>query len=379
LKELIESPLNFPNPQNDSEDYKRLFETTKALYDSCVDETTIERRGLEPLQHFVHSFQSQYFPLSNQDGKLDPQIFAKALAFSHEIYAPSFFTMFPAPDLVNTRSYNLSFVHDGTTMVKEMWFGKKNITDEYEQVVKNYFKAVEIECTSKDISDIINLEVQLANLSLPITAFQNPVFGYNPVPVSDLKPSQIDFLTYINARLPRYSLNKSSIVIVRSPEYFKELSKILDKTPIKVIENYMTWRIIHRFSGHMTASFKQIVDKLDELLGYKTKTEEPRWKVQFHKLSSIHLNIFYLINYNFFKACLNRATIYGDVLGREYLIHQSKYSNLADEKSAAERIVNSVKSAILTKLKNADWLDEVTRAKAVEKVPIRKTFSLLGI
>lgn len=88
----------------------------------------------------------------------------------------------------------------------------------------------------------------------------------------------IPWFEYFNTILaPVASVTQDEVVIISSPTYMKDLEKLIEETPKRVMANYMFWRI----SGSSVSYLNEEIRKRQ--LVYSTvvsgKTErEPRWK-----------------------------------------------------------------------------------------------------
>lgn len=103
-------------------------------------------------------------------------------------------------------------------------------------------------------------------LRIPVAEVQN-LFPY------------IDWLTYINELFaPHKTLEPYDAILVSGVNYFKLLGDVIQKTPKRVIANYMGWRMLWQSVNSLSQKFVDIHDKLDRALT-GSRAKHPRWHV----------------------------------------------------------------------------------------------------
>ena len=93
----------------------------------------------------------------------------------------------------------------------------------------------------RDMADVLDLELQVAEISLPKEERRNKTALYNPTPVKDL--SNLYPLPWIS-QLSRIvdDLAEEETVNVAVPEYLKKLKGVLSNASPRVVNNLLIWR-----------------------------------------------------------------------------------------------------------------------------------------
>lgn len=98
---------------------------------------------------------------------------------------------------------------------------------------------------------------------------------------ANLLTPQIHLATIINGLAP--SDVKTDRLIVMSPQYMKDLSKILSETPKDVLRTYFMWKVIQNYASALDA---------DELKPYSRFTNQLQGKVRLSRIpTSVKLMI----------------------------------------------------------------------------------------
>lgn len=107
-----------------------------------------------------------------------------------------------------------------------------------------------------------------------LTALNNP---FTIRAIQQMYP-YIDWLTYINALLPKHiKVDENEYVSVEVPSFFAQLGDILASTPNRTIANYFLWRIAYFVPSFMTEAQRQrSLQYVSKISG--RKANKPRWK-----------------------------------------------------------------------------------------------------
>lgn len=88
----------------------------------------------------------------------------------------------------------------------------------------------------------------------------------------------IPWVEYINALLPKtLQIDENEVIIVSVPTFFTKLGQLLEKTPKRVIANYMMWRITAFSSFFLTEELRKRQLIYSTVVSGKQE-QEPRWK-----------------------------------------------------------------------------------------------------
>ncbi len=176
---------------------------------------------------------------------------------------------------------------------------------------------------------------------------QDPVKLYNPMTLSDFQAQNpsIDWTSILEFVIPSSGGIKSpNTIIVRTPEYYKELNAFLSKNvTLQTLQEYFIIQLavakVYSLDDDSRAAYREMTGKISS----GTSVKQPRW-----------------------RTCVNYASnVFGNTLGRYYTLKQF---GSEPERKKAEAFLNTIHDAWLNRLPEVDWLDNQTRAKAVEKV-----------
>ncbi|KAF2902340.1 hypothetical protein ILUMI_03845 [Ignelater luminosus] len=196
----------------------------------------------------------------------------------------------------------------------------------------------------KEITDALDFEIALAEISLTREERRNVTALTNPMPVAEIQtryPS-IPWQEFFNnlADVPEVTVCPQDMADVGVLDYLTKLEKLLEKTPKRVQANYLLYRTL---TGIVTYLTKEVRDRE---LKYKEVSEgisehTPRWR-ECTELVATKLNLA------------------ADAL------YVRRYFN-EDAKRNAEDLVTNLRKTFIEMLKQVDWMDGNTKKKALEK------------
>ena len=124
----------------------------------------------------------------------------------------------------------------------------------------------------KDVADALEFERKLAKIQVPQEERRDRTELYNKFRLSEMAKflPEIDWTKYFDWRslstaeteekdkkLQEY-LDVDPIVVVRQPTFFKNLSKLLQSTPKRVLANYIFWQYSLLWVNQLDERFDQI-------------------------------------------------------------------------------------------------------------------------
>lgn len=162
------------------------------------------------------------------------------------------------------------------------------------------------------------------------------------------KYDYVNWQDYINVILKPINIqvDETETVIVSVPKFFEGLGPLLAKTPKRTIANYVMWRITGFSSYFLTENLRKRQLQYSTAISGKQE-QEPRW-----------------------KECVDIATSSLPIsVGALYI---RKYFR-EDSRQAAMEMVDNIKVEFEKILHQVDWMDDVTRKAALEKVRTMQT------
>jgi len=203
----------------------------------------------------------------------------------------------------------------------------------------------------------LELELKLAEISLPREKRRNKTALYNPMTVtkaSELYPS-LPWVEYINVILDvnrKVSIEENEIVNIGVPKYLTDLKDFIDTIPPRTIANYIIWRNVKYAMSYLGAEALKISLKYKKALTGKSR-ESPRWERCVATTSGLGSNYFY-----FYEGSLTNAV--GGMYARKHF--------KANAKEMADSMVENIRSEFKIMLDEITWMDDTTKVKAHKKV-----------
>ena len=188
--------------------------------------------------------------------------------------------------------------------------------------------------------NIFLLESEVAKISLSAVDQQDPQKTYNPigkVALQKLTP-KMGWDIYFKA----LNFSNSDALNIVSPEYFKNLSALLNKSTLSNLRAYLEWQVINETAGFSTSALQQEnFDFNGKILNGK-KERAPHW-----------------------KTCI--ATVdstLGEALGEAFI----KVAFGQESKDMADTLVANVKSSLKEMITKLEWMDGETKVGALKKL-----------
>jgi len=197
--------------------------------------------------------------------------------------------------------------------------------------------------------DVTDFESKLANISWSNEQLSDPVAVYNPYNLNNLTSlvSYVDVKQILNNTL-RYTGSKSleeldNLFVVSTPSYFKDLEEIILNANPETVNAYFIWRLILKYYDTLGESVKDGMSEFKEkVLGVSPTSKPPRH-----------------------ETCLKYVdSIMGFAAGKFFVDVMFP----GDSKKVAEDMTNSIIESFKRRIEALDWLDDKTRAGALEKM-----------
>ncbi|XP_049286496.1 neprilysin-2 isoform X11 [Anopheles funestus] len=332
------------------------FKLAKNFYNLCMNKTRIEEKGNKPLLDILDNL-GGWPVLKGDSWDLDSSwSWVKSVKdFRNNGYSTDFFFEFS----IVTDSKN------STRRIIDTDQASLGISREYlvkgmeNPIVSAYYDymvdlavllGAEEERAKRELLDSLNFEMALANISLPDEKRRNATALYNTMTVKEFQQRYpyTDWLDYFNAILKDTGIviGEEEVIIVSVPTFMEELGPLLQNTPKRVMANYVMWRISGFSSFFLTEKLRKRQLQYSTTVSGKQE-QEPRWKECVDITSS------------------NLRISVGALYIRKYFRE--------DSKRAALDMVNDIKNVFIDILEKVEWMDEVTRASALEKVSAMAT------
>ncbi|KAG7317491.1 hypothetical protein KOW79_018526 [Hemibagrus wyckioides] len=351
IKELLEQPT----ADGDIEAVKK----AKILYRSCMNETAIELVDSKPLLKELKKREFRWPVLGDalgSDVQWDARKFdlLQTLAQIRTQYSKSvLLRLYVSPDDKNSQVFiikldqaSLALSRDDYTMnsaeaqtnreaLLKLMVGVAVMLGANEQAAESQMRAA------------FDFEMKLAQIVIP---YENRTSEnmYNRYSLSQLQRTipEFNWLSFVRAAIdsklyPDLSVSSSEKVIVRAPQYLKDLFRLINVTESRTVANYVVWRsILSRVTTLSRRFLYKYLDFARVTTGATSLT--PRWDK--------------CVNY--VESTLMYAT------GRLFVDKHFQ----EDKKHMMEELIEGIRWAFIDMLeKENDWMDAETKAKAIEK------------
>jgi putative endopeptidase len=306
-------------------------------YDACMDEKTIDAKGLAPLQPTLDSIAAL------KDKAELPTLLGKL----HRDGVEPLFAFGPEAEFKNAKMEGAAIDQGGIALPEKDYYLRDDaksveLRKQYVQHVANMFKLAgeSADQASKDAQTVMSFETGLAKNSMGNVERRDPQKQYNPKTKQELL-----------AMSPAFDWNKY-FVAVEAPSFdkinldslgfFTSLNDVLKNTSLDDIKTYLRWQTLHTAAPYLSAPFVQ--ENFDFYGKTLTGAKElrPRWKrcVQFtdHQL--------------------------GEALGQAYV----KVAFPPDAKERMEKMVHNLEASMKTDIEGLDWMTPETKKAAIVKL-----------
>ncbi|KAI7852677.1 hypothetical protein BDC45DRAFT_443714 [Circinella umbellata] len=139
------------------------------------------------------------------------------------------------------------------------------------------------------------------------------------------------------------SVPHQDTIVVSSPRYLDALSnQLINRSTQRTLQAYLLWQAINEYAPSLSEQIRKPLQRLSaKLRGTNAKVTKPRWETC---LDQVDLSLGFLASRYFVLETFKRET-----------------------KARADEFVASIKDSFLNRLPELEWLDQVTRDRAIEK------------
>lgn len=307
-----------------------------AFYGACMDEAAIEKAGITPLK-----------PLFAQaDAVTDASTLADAVIALHKTRSWALFDIAAEQDFKDATKVVAFLDQNGLGMPDRDYYLKDDAKSQ--EIRTAYLGHVERmlaiagaspEAAKASAQQIMDLETAIAKVSKTRVERRDPAGLYNPIGRAGLekKAPHFPWDRYF-AALGRPDLQD---VIVTSVPFFEGIDALIASTKPEAWRPYLRWTALRSTAGSLPKAFVDESFAFSKVLTGQQQLED-RW-----------------------KRCIDATDgALGELLAQPYLARRFA----GDSKRATEEMIQGITRAFAANLKQLDWMDEPTRARAKEKL-----------
>jgi membrane metallo-endopeptidase-like protein 1 len=202
----------------------------------------------------------------------------------------------------------------------------------------------------RQMLEALEFETSLAKISMPREQRRNVTRLYNKMLARDLYKlaPNIDWQRYLRSLLKDDQLDlDQDEVIVKAPNFLKQIDLLLQASEPRIVANYMIWRIVRHSMSGLSRRWRELSHSYSTVTTGR-QVEEPRWE---QCLGSIDGTLGTALSAFYVKNHFNERS-----------------------KAAALEMVEYIREEFLRILDEIDWMDEETREEAKLKARAIATY-----
>lgn len=307
------------------------------LYNIAMDSVKLNKEGVAPIKAELDRIaalkdKSEIYPLIAEMQK-------------NGMYP--YFSLYVGADDMNSNANMVQLYQGGLNMGERDYYLEndketKAIREKYQEHIAKMFQLAGYdEATAKKaVKAVMNIENRLAKSSRSQVELRDPYANYNKKEIATLKKEYAPFNW--DVFFTTLGLSQPKEVNVGQPDAIKEVNAVIDSVPLEDQILYLQWNLINTASEFLSDNFvAQNFDFYEKTMSGKQELQ-PRWK---RAVSSVDGSL-------------------GEAVGQMYV---EKYFPAA----AKERMVTLVKNlqtSLGERIKSLEWMSEVTKEKALEKL-----------
>ncbi|MFD2164325.1 M13 family metallopeptidase [Paradesertivirga mongoliensis] len=307
------------------------------FYTSGMDSVAIEKLGFSPIKS----------DLQRAGSVKDINAVLNEVAGMRTYGAGSpLFGFYVAQDRKNVTNMISQLSQGGTTLPDRDYYLKNDARSlKIREAYKNYISTLftltgsSAEAAKINAETIIRLETKLAEAQLSRVELRDPQKTYNKFALTDL--SKLTPNINWTQLLPKMRVSGQDSILVNNPKFFSELNNLVAATPVRDWQPYLQWNVLKSAAPYLSSAFANANFEFNKVLtGQKVQT--PRWQ----RMSSLTDNTL------------------GELLGQLYV---AKYFK-PEAKARMQTLVNNLVKAYEIRIKGLDWMSDVTKRKALDKL-----------
>jgi putative endopeptidase len=328
LRQLLESPAaDASSDANKASDF----------YAACMDEATIERKGLTPVAA----------DLMMLDSSRNPDDLPVVLAHLHEIGVQAFFRFGSRTDRTDATRETAEADQGGLGLPDRDFYLRddersRDLRAKYEAHVARLFSLAEEEPAdaAAHAKAVIEIETALAKASLDRVKRREPSNTQHRMTLAAFQTTtpRFDWRKYVGA----IGAPKFQVLNVAAPDFFRAMNDLIDTSTVDEIKAYLRWQVLHAAAPMLPKAFADADFEFFSRTLAGQQAPEPRW-----------------------RRCVNQTDRHlGEALGKAFV--DATFS--AQAKADATRMVEDIKNAMRQNIDGLPWMSGETKKAAMTKL-----------
>ena len=303
------------------------------FYASGMDSIAINKAGISPLK----------LEFAKIDAIKDVSTLVISIAHLHTIGASPAFSFYIGQDDKISTKYALFLGQGGLGLGNRDYYF--NTDEQTVKIRTEYVKHLQamlklIGQNEAGATSIMKLETDLAKASRKLEDLRDPIKNYNKMTVASLGKSTPNINW--NSIFPVLGVAKADSVIVGQPEFYKALNTIVKSYTIEDWKTYLKWDLINSYAPYLNSAIEKQNFKFYSTVMNGVSKQKPRWK----------------------RVVGQTDNYLGELIGQVYV---AEYLPKGSKEKLLE-IGNNIRDVYADHIKKLDWMSEVTKAKALNKL-----------
>jgi len=338
----------------------KVYEHVRNLYQTCMDKETIEKNSVNDLKEIVAKLGG--WPVLEGEKWTGENFKWHELsikASDEGLSSDRMISIGIGTDSKDSLKRILEIDQPGLGLSREYLikgFADKDVQAYYNYMVQTaVFMGAKEEVAKIEMKEALELELKLAEMSLPREERRNKTALYNPMTlkkVQELIP-EVPLIQYVNDILGSadVTVNENEVVNVAVPKYITDFRAYIAKASPRAQANYIVWRNVKFAMSYLNEDALDIKLAYSKVLTGKAQ-EAPRWEKCVKSTAGLDGTYLY-----FYEGSLTNAV--GGMYAREHFDLNAK--------DIADQMVENVREEFKKMLDELDWMDSKTKSRAQKK------------
>jgi endothelin-converting enzyme len=330
------------------------FNTMQTAYNSCLDEETLAKLGVQPLVELVRQVAGS-FPVTPAEMEGDTLVTEKdhaalseTILLLEKLGVTTFEDLGTGADDKNPDVVIIQATPAGLTLPSPEYYQNKKIVGQYVDTMGKVLgsflpRNASRKTASKLAQAVVDFETKIAAATPPTEDQQDVTKYYNIAKVSELgKIAPALGLDYVIKKLVPQDYSVDTLLLA-FPEFTANVSRLVAQTPKSTVQSYLIWNTVNTYASYVKGPEVEPVSQFSNTLaGRDPDTKPERW-----------------------KTCLAFTdNTVGWILSRFFV--EAAFSESA--KKFGNQIVSDIKQQFMSKLKGLSWMDDSVKSLAINKV-----------
>ena len=306
-------------------------------YAACMDEATVERRGATPLNADLKKIASAK----------DKRALMIVMAELDDRGIPTLFNFSASQDPHNSAMVIADADQGGLSLPDRDYYLKEDpkSVERRQKYVEYVAKMLALlnespEQAKADAQTVLKLETELAKASQSREARRDPKNLDHKMTMVELNQLAPNF--YLNDYLRTEGAPKIESLNVSSPDFYRQVNATLGTASLNDWKTYVRWKLVRRMAPMLSSNFVNEDFRFNSQYLRGTKEIEPRW-----------------------KRCVRAVDNHlGEASGKLFV---DRYFG-PEGKQKIRDIVNNVLSQLELSIRQADWMSDETKDRALIKL-----------